>query len=162
MSDLPAPSSTGVRIAGDRYQWLVAWQGCVTAVRDAELRAPNPVVAVGVEVDGVGNVDDVVLYRRTPPHTYTQVKYAADSSTPVNEDYLLKLSDQGGPSILRKLARAWQQLTEDGTPVDLLTPRPRSSSWTFSTRCPCRTSTMPTRSGIPRRMASAMLARVRW
>ncbi|MEV7886912.1 SAVED domain-containing protein [Streptomyces sp. NPDC002817] len=49
-----------------------------------------------------------------------QVKYAADSSTPVNEDYLLKLSDQGGPSILRKLAQAWQQLTEDGTPVDLV------------------------------------------
>ncbi|MGW3009555.1 hypothetical protein ACWC9R_12065 [Streptomyces sp. NPDC001219] len=119
MPDLPAPSSTGVRIAGDRYQWLVAWQGCVTAVRDAALHAPNPVVAVGVEVDGVGNVDDVVLYRKTPPHTYMQVKYAADSSTPVNEDYLLKLSDQGGPSILRKLAQAWQQLTEDNTPVDL-------------------------------------------
>ncbi|MET9904630.1 SAVED domain-containing protein [Streptomyces sp. NPDC006446] len=119
MPDLPAPSSTGVRIAGDRYQWLVAWQGCVTAVRDAALHAPNPVVAVGVEVDGVGNVDDVVLYRKTPPHTYMQVKYAADSSTPVNEDYLLKLSDQGGPSILRKLAQAWQQLTEDGNPVDL-------------------------------------------
>ncbi|MFJ8010614.1 hypothetical protein [Streptomyces fagopyri] len=76
--DLPAPSSTGVRIAGDRYQWLVAWQGCVTAVRDAALHAPNPVVAVGVEVDGVGNVDDVVLYRTAPPHTYMQVKYAAD------------------------------------------------------------------------------------
>ncbi|MFJ7181059.1 SAVED domain-containing protein [Streptomyces massasporeus] len=88
-------------------------------MRDAELRAPNPVVAVGVEVDSVGNVDDVVLYRRTPPHTYMQVKYAADSSTPVNEDYLIKLSDQGGPSILRKLAQAWQQLTEDGMPVDL-------------------------------------------
>ncbi|MGI5192147.1 SAVED domain-containing protein [Streptomyces sp. CA-288835] len=89
-------------------------------MRDAELRASNPVVAVGVEVDGVGNVDDVVLYRKEPPHTYTQVKYAADSSTPVNEDYLLKLSDKGGPSILRKLAQAWQQLTEDGTPVDLV------------------------------------------
>lgn len=119
MPDLPAPSSTGVRIAGDRYQWLIAWQGCVMAVRDAALHAANPVVAVGVEVDGVGNVDDVVLYRQAPPHTYMQVKYAADSSTPVNEDYLLKLSDQGGPSILRKLAQAWKQLTEDGTPVDL-------------------------------------------
>ncbi|MEU6298585.1 hypothetical protein [Streptomyces erythrochromogenes] len=70
-------------------------------MRDAELRAPNPVVAVGVEVDGVGNEDDVVLYRQAPPHTYMQAKYAADSSTPVNEDYLLKLSNQGGQSILR-------------------------------------------------------------
>ncbi|MFF1446245.1 hypothetical protein [Streptomyces sp. NPDC058295] len=48
-----------------------------------------------------------------------QVKYAADSSTPVNGDYLLKLSDRGGPSILWKMARAWQQLAQDGTPVDL-------------------------------------------
>ncbi|MEV0038868.1 SAVED domain-containing protein [Streptomyces sp. NPDC050804] len=119
MLHLPAPSSTGVRIAGDRYQWLVAWQGCVTALRDAALRVPNPVVAVGVEADGVGNVDDVVLYRREPPHTYMQVKYAVDSSSPVNEEYLLRPSGQGGPSILRKVAQAWQQLTGDGTPVDL-------------------------------------------
>ncbi|MFF7028553.1 hypothetical protein ACFZAK_11440 [Streptomyces albidoflavus] len=119
MPDLPAPSSTGVRIAGDRYQWLAAWQGCVAAVRDAALRAPNPVVGVGVEVDDAGNLDDVVLYRQAPPHTYMQVKYAADSSTPVNEEYLLKPSDRGSPSILRKMAQAWQQLTKDGTPVDL-------------------------------------------
>ncbi|MFF8931502.1 hypothetical protein ACF1AO_30025 [Streptomyces longwoodensis] len=119
MPDLPAPSSTGVRIAGDRYQWLAAWQGCVAAVRDAALRASNPVVTVGVEADDAGNLDDVVLYRQVPPHTYMQVKYAADSSTPVNGDYLLKLSDRGGPSILRKMAQAWEKLTEDGTPVDL-------------------------------------------
>ncbi|MFE2449894.1 hypothetical protein ACFXDF_49090, partial [Streptomyces sp. NPDC059426] len=81
MPDLPVPSSTAVRIAGDRYQWLAAWQGCVAAVRDAALRASNPVVAVGVEADDAGNLDDVVLYRQVPPHTYMQVKYAADSST---------------------------------------------------------------------------------
>ncbi|MGX5210282.1 hypothetical protein ACWKT3_16555 [Streptomyces violaceus] len=74
---------------------------------------------MGVEVDDAGNLDDVVLYRQVPPHTYMQVKYAADSSSPVNEDYLLKLSDRGGPSILRNMAQAWLQLTEDGTPVDL-------------------------------------------
>nr|WSZ11909.1 hypothetical protein OH837_00335 [Streptomyces canus] len=68
-------------------------------------------MAVGVEVDDAGNLDDVVLYRQAPPHTYTQVKYAADSSIPVNEDYLLKPGDRGGPSILQKMAQAWQQLT---------------------------------------------------
>ncbi|WP_327181239.1 DNA/RNA helicase domain-containing protein [Streptomyces sp. NBC_01334] len=75
----------------------------MTAVRDAELRDPKPVVAVGVEADGVGNMDDVVLYRQAL-HTYMQVKYAADSSTPANKGYLLKPSDPGGPSTLRKLA----------------------------------------------------------
>jgi len=119
VSELPAPGPTGVRIAGDRYQWLVAWQGCVTAVLNAAQDAPNPVMAVGVEVTGVGNVDDVVLYRKEPPHTYMQVKYATDSSTPVNEECLLKPSHRGGPSILHKLASAWQQLTKDGAPVDL-------------------------------------------
>ena len=41
----------------------------------------------GSRLMDVGNVDDVVLYRRFPPHTYTQVKYTVDSSTPVNTDY---------------------------------------------------------------------------
>ncbi len=119
MASLPAPSATGVRIAGDLYQWQLAWQGCVTAVRDASIHTPNPVVAVSVELDDAGNLDDVVLHRATPPHTYAQVKYTVDSSSPVNEDYLLKPSDSGGPSILKKIARTWRQLTADGTPVDL-------------------------------------------
>lgn len=88
--------------------------------------APNPVVAVGVEVDDAGNLDDVVLYRQAPPQPYMQVNYAADSSTPVKEDYLLKPSDRGGPSILRKMAQAGQQLTKDGAPVDLALPSNRS------------------------------------
>ncbi|MFF7159623.1 SAVED domain-containing protein [Streptomyces sp. NPDC008139] len=98
----------------------------MNALRDAALRVPNPVVAVGVEVDGVGNVDDVVLYRQEPPHTYMQVKYAADSSSPVNEEYLLRPSDLGGPSILRKVAQAWQRLAGDDTPVDLVLVSNRS------------------------------------
>ncbi|GAB3163231.1 SAVED domain-containing protein [Microbispora hainanensis] len=119
MTALPTPSATGVRIAGDTYQWQLAWQGCVTALRDASAHAPNPVVAVGVEVDGTGNLDDVVLYRVTPPHTYAQVKYTVDSSSPVNTEYLLKSSDSGGPSILNKIAKTWRSLSADGTPVDL-------------------------------------------
>jgi hypothetical protein len=119
MAVLPSPSATGVRIAGDMYQWQLAWQGCVTAVRDAAVRASNPVVAIGVELDGAGNLDDVVLHRAAPPHTYTQVKYTVDSSSPINEDYLLKPSDSGGPSILKKIAQTWRRLTADGTPVDL-------------------------------------------
>jgi len=119
MVTLSAPSATGVRIAGDMYQWQLAWQGCVTVVRDTAVRPSNPVVAVGVELDNAGNLDDVVLHRATPPHTYAQVKYAVDSSSPVNEAYLLKLSDSGGPSILKKIARTWRQLTANGTPVDL-------------------------------------------
>ncbi|GLZ29369.1 hypothetical protein Lesp02_15590 [Lentzea sp. NBRC 105346] len=116
---LPPPSATGVRIAGDRYQWLIAWHGCVTALRDQLTGEPNSVVKVGVEVDGVGNLDDVVLYRRRPPHTYMQVKYTVDSSTPVNAAYLTTSTDRGGPSILSKIATSWRTLAQAGDPVEL-------------------------------------------
>jgi hypothetical protein len=116
---LPAPSATGVRIAGDRYQWLVAWLACVTVIYDAATGAANPVLTVGVEVDNAGNLDDVVLYRRHPPHTYQQVKYAVDHSTPVSTEYLTRPATTGGPSILRKIADAWRRLAAAGDPVEL-------------------------------------------
>lgn len=116
---LPAPSATGVRIAGDRYQWLVAWLACVTILHDTATAAPNPVLRVGVEVDDVGNLDDVVLYRQHPPHTYQQVKYAVDNRTPVSTDYLTDPTATGGPSILRKIADAWRKLAAAGAPVEL-------------------------------------------
>jgi len=113
---LPAPSATGVRIAGDRYQWLVAWGACVDALLDASAGVDNPIVNVGVEVDGAGNLDDVVVYRRRPPHGYKQVKYTVDSRTPVNTAYLTEPSPSGGPSILRKIAASWQSLARPGSP----------------------------------------------
>jgi len=116
---LPAPSATGARIAGDRYQWLVAWHACVTVLNDSATSVPNPVETVGVEVDGAGNLDDVVLYRRRPPHTYRQVKYAVDHTTPVSTDYLTQPAATGGLSILRKIAAAWRRLAATGEPVEL-------------------------------------------
>lgn len=116
---LPAPSPSGVRTAGDRYQWLVAWQACLTVLRDAAGSALNPAFSVGVEVDDAGNVDDVVISRHQPPHSYKQVKYAVDSHTPVNGEYLTAASKTGGPSILQKIAGAWRQLIDTGDPIEL-------------------------------------------
>ncbi|WP_316746145.1 SAVED domain-containing protein [Streptomyces sp. MK7] len=119
MKPLPTPTASGVRITGDHYQWLIAWMGCLTLLRENTTGAANPVVSVGVEADGVGKLDDVVLLRRTPPHTYMQVKYAVGSATPVNEAYLTDPSPAGGPSILSKIATAWRTLSADSTDVDL-------------------------------------------
>ncbi|MEU0118544.1 SAVED domain-containing protein [Streptomyces bobili] len=119
MAHLPAPGPTSVRTTGDYYQWLVAWEACLTLLRENAARSHNPVRAVGVELDGVGNLDDVVLLRDVPPNTYKQVKYAVDSATPVNEEYLTKPSVTGGPSILRKIAKTWKVLTADGGSADL-------------------------------------------
>jgi len=91
----------------------------VRALHDDAIRSTNPAVQVGVEVDGVGNVDDVVIYRRHPPHTYTQVKYAVDSSTPVNAEYMTKASRSGGDSILQRLIDARRKLTAGGEAIDL-------------------------------------------
>lgn len=115
---LRPPSATGVRIAGDRYQWLVAWGACVDALLDAA-GVDNPIVRVGVEVGDAGNLDDVVLYRDHPPNAYKQVKYTVDSRTPVNTAYLTDPSSTGGPSILQKITSTWQTLTRSGDPIEL-------------------------------------------
>ena len=67
-------------------------------------------------MDDAGNLDDVVIRRRQPPHSYKQVKYAVDSRTPVNGAYLTAPSRTGGPSILAKIAAAWRELTAHGRP----------------------------------------------
>lgn len=106
------PSASGVRIAGDNYQWLHAWRCCMEALHEHLTgNSSNPVIAVGVEEVGVGNGDDVVLYRTQSPHTYVQVKYAVDNRSAVNLDYL----DRSG--VLRKMVKTYTDLTKTGTPV---------------------------------------------
>lgn len=119
---LPNPSATAVRVAGDRYQWLHVWRACLQVLRDNTTPAAsaNPAIAVGVEVDGVGNVDDVVLYRRHPPHTYSQVKWTANGSTPVSTDYLTQTVVESGTSLIAKFAAAHRGLTAKGEPVDMV------------------------------------------
>lgn len=114
MTSNQMPSASGVRIAGDDYQWLLAWRSCLEAVHENfSGTAANPIVAVGVEEPDVGNGDDVVLHRTQPPNTYTQVKYAVDNRTAVNLDWL---SSSG---ILRKMYETYVGLTAAGTPVEM-------------------------------------------
>ena len=126
MEPLPAPGPTSVRTTGDYYQWLAVWEACLLLLRENAARSRNPVRSVGVELDGVGNLDDVVLLRDIPPSTYKQVKYAVDSSTPVNEEYLTKSTKDGGPSVLKKIAKAWRQLTAGGNGAELVLVSNRS------------------------------------
>lgn len=108
------PSASGVRIAGDDYQWLHVWRACMEALhQDLTKNTDNPTIAVGVEEPGVGNGDDVVRHRMRPPHAYTQVKYAVDNRMSVGLAYL---DDEG---ILKKMAAAHKSLTADGSPVEI-------------------------------------------
>lgn len=108
------PSASGVRIAGDDYQWLHVWRVCMEALHhDLANNNDNPTIAVGVEEPGVGNGDDVVRHRLRHPHAYTQVKYAVDNRTAVGLTYL---DDEG---ILKKMVAAHKTLTADGAPVEM-------------------------------------------
>lgn len=114
MPDNKMPSATGVRIAGDNYQWLHAWRMCLQALHeDATGNTSNPVLAIGVEEPGVGNGDDVVAHRAQAPNTYMQVKYAVDNRQPVNLGYL---DEQ---KILSKMVATHKALTAGGTPVQM-------------------------------------------
>jgi hypothetical protein len=108
------PSATGVRIAGDEYQWLHAWRICMDLLRDNSTgRTANPTVAVGIEEIGVGNGDDVVRYRQVPPHAFMQVKYAVDARTAADLEYL----ESSG--VLRKLFALYRTLSEKDEPAEL-------------------------------------------
>jgi hypothetical protein len=161
---LPPPSATGVRIAGDRFQWLVAWEACVTALLDLPTAADNPIVGIGVEVDGVGNVDDVAILRSRPPHTYKQVKYAVDSTTPVNTAYLTDQSSTGGPSILAKIATAWRALHVTGEPVELaiVTNRQADPGDLLVAGRDSRTRLLVPKAGAGGPLSARGRARVRW
>jgi len=114
MTSNQMPSASGVRIAGDDYQWLHAWRSCLEALyENRNGNAANPIVAIGVEEPDVGNGDDVVLHRTQPPHTYTQVKYAVDNRTGVSLNYLTT------SGILRKMQATYTELTKDGTPAEM-------------------------------------------
>lgn len=108
------PSATGVRIAGDEYQWLVVWRACMQLLHEHKTGFDgNRLIAIGVEARGAGNADDVVLRRGSPPHTFMQVKYAVDASSPLNIDYL-----KGG-RILAKLVDTHRVLASDGAPAEI-------------------------------------------
>ncbi|GAB2996471.1 hypothetical protein GCM10017788_28750 [Amycolatopsis acidiphila] len=79
----------------------------------------NPVVCVGVEVDGVGNLDDIVRYRTRPPHHFAQVKYTVDSTSPINESYLLTPSTKNAKPLLAKIVAAWRRLIETDEPFEM-------------------------------------------
>lgn len=164
MPGLPRPSSSGVRVAGDLYQWLIAWHGCLQVLHDVAGRIPNPVVQVGIEIDGAGNLDDVVLYRERPPHTYMQVKYAVDASSPLNGDYLLEPTRSGGSSILRKVVESWRRLTAEGTPVDLalITNRAPDPSDPLLSQRDSRTQLLLPKAGEGGARSERAAARARW
>ena len=123
------PSSAGARITGDDVQHLVALYWCLRAVAD-----PETVTSVGVETDGVGNVDDVTVTFADGTQAYIQVKATVSAAKPANLDWLKEQpapSPKTGyqkPSILQALHRSWIDLDRPSDGLELITGRPIDSS----------------------------------
>ena len=109
MNDIANRSQSASRIAGDYYQHLVAWNETLQA-----LRPDNDVLTVTVEHPDAGNVDDIVVHRRTGPSTFIQVKHAVDARTPVGHKWLLETrsSNSRELSLLQKFYSSWTDLSQ--------------------------------------------------
>jgi hypothetical protein len=104
------PSPSGASTASPQHERAqagsTAWSGpsvrsTVSAtVRTTSRKPPAAEPGGGGRRRRRGELDVVVVHRQVPPHTCMQVKYAADSSAPVNGDHLLKLSGRGGPCVV--------------------------------------------------------------
>ena len=115
MTSTTGRTRSAVRIAGDDYQHLVAWNEALEA-----LRPDNDVVSVTVEQPDAGNVDDVVLRRRARPHRYIQVKHAVDATSPVGHEWMTTRSKPTASSLMEKFHRSWLHLTTDTEPAELV------------------------------------------
>ena len=102
-------SQSASRIAGDYYQHLVAWNETLEA-----LRPDNDVLTITVEHPNAGNVDDIVVHRRTGPSTFIQVKHTVDARTPVGYKWLLekRSSNSKALSLLQKFYSSWTDLSQ--------------------------------------------------
>ena len=108
MSDTTGRSPSAARIAGDYFQHLVAWNESLEA-----LRSHDDLTGVTVEHPDAGNVDDIVVHKRTGPSLYTQVKHAVDATTPVGQRWLMtpRTSTPASSSVLQKFHQSWHDLT---------------------------------------------------
>jgi hypothetical protein len=111
-------SRSGVRRSGDAYQDLVVWGAAMRVIGPG-----SRFTQVEVEVNGVGNVDDVIL-RSTAGDRFGQVKWATTTASQVDEDFLTS-SSGNEKSLLQKLHRSYGALrTAGGTPtLELITNR---------------------------------------
>ncbi|MEU8633242.1 SAVED domain-containing protein [Amycolatopsis sp. NPDC048633] len=107
------PSRSGVRRSGDHYQDLIAWGAALRVIQ-----SHNQITQLEIEINGAGNVDDVVLRRPTLGHRYTQVKWATTTASTINDGYLTDRPLRG-KSVLEKLYNSYQILRDDDHPPTL-------------------------------------------
>jgi hypothetical protein len=95
-------------MAGDDYQHLLAWREALDL-----LRPGTSVVAVRVEDEEGGSVDDVTITHAPDSgrsDRFFQVKYHVDQRRPYSTDVLMEKKAEGGTSLLQKFWRTYRGL----------------------------------------------------
>lgn len=114
------PSNSGVRRGGDRFQDLFVWDAAMQVIRPG-----GEFSQVEVEINGVGNVDDVVLRSAVGAgDLYGQVKWATKPADLLDTGFLTA-KKPNGKSVLQKLYGSWTKLRGSGEPptMQLITNR---------------------------------------
>ena len=76
-------SRVGALRSGFYYQDLIAWSAALRV-----LQPSGGYNQLEIEVNGAGNVDDVILRAIAARHRYAQVKWAAKTADLINDAYL--------------------------------------------------------------------------
>ena len=107
------PSASGVRRGGDRFQDLFVWGAALQLIRPG-----STYTQIEVEINGVGNLDDVILRSYVAGGDFAQVKWATNAAEPLSEAFLLKRPTRSGRpagrSLLQKLHAGYLKVRGDG------------------------------------------------
>jgi len=110
------PSGSGARIGGDDLQHLVVWYWCLKM-----LTTNSKIVAVCVEADVDGNLDDVTVDYEDGQRYYAQVKASVSAKKRVNAGWFKARRSQSGQSLLQKLFNSWNAVGRPSTGIELIT-----------------------------------------
>lgn len=113
------PSRSGVRRGGDAYQNLITWGAALRLIQPA-----SDITQLEIEINGAGNVDDVVLRSHSRGDRFCQVKWATETARMVDEDFMTKPAGRG-KTLLQKLYASFRLLHDPQRPptLELLTNR---------------------------------------
>jgi hypothetical protein len=114
MTGSPGPAPSGARLLGDDYQHLLTW------LHAAQLLHTDPdVVRVELEKQAAGNVDDLVVHRRSAPALYHQVKFTTRPGEPLTADWFVTAPGRSR-SPLRRFYDSFHTLMVDGQPPEMV------------------------------------------
>lgn len=114
MSPPPGPAASGARLLGDDYQHLLTWLHAAQLIH----RDPD-VMRIELEKQAAGNVDDLVVHRRTKSALYHQVKFTTQPGEALTADWFTDAPADSRPP-LGRFYDSFVRLTVDGRPPDMV------------------------------------------